>query len=146
MQFKTNYMGGTCGYMVIIGFTEYWPTEGTFEITLDYSLEEIGTRNNYFDFNTNTIYKFLETGDIDLFPLITRYWQIILIVSGLTIYYVPLLSWSLFVSFVYSSFPAFYALVFTTLTVLAIDPSGNGWRLPNDSGDDEDPYYYMDQF
>jgi hypothetical protein len=30
IEFEVNYMGGACGYMVIVGFTEYWPTEGTF--------------------------------------------------------------------------------------------------------------------
>ena len=146
MEFNVNFMGGTCGYMVIIGFTEYWPTEGTFEITLDYSLEETGTRENYFDFDS-TIYKYLTTDQIDLFPLITRYWQIFLIVSILTIYYVPLFSWSLFVQFVYSNFPAAYAVVFalTTLNPLFDDPNQNEWKLPNDSGDEEDEgFYYTD--
>lgn len=59
--------------MVIIGFTEFWPTDGTFEITLDYSLEQIGIREGYFDYNQEgqePIYKNKESDDITLFPFI----------------------------------------------------------------------------
>jgi hypothetical protein len=48
---------------------------------------------------------------------------------------------------VYSNFPAAYAVVFalTTLNPLFDDPNGNEWKLPNDSGDEEDEgFYYND--
>ena len=137
MLFDVNYMGGACGYMVIIGFTEYWPTEGTFQITLNYTLEEIGDKKGFFDYDS-TIYKFLTTEEIDLFPTITQYWQLILTVTILTIYYVPLICISLVINLAYENSPYLYSLFLDyiiTTNLLLWDPnkpedSSDHWQLP----------------
>ena len=122
MEFEVNYFGGACGYMVIIGFTEYWPTEGTFQITLDYSLEETGDKKGIFDYD-KTIYKQILTDDIDLFPLITRYWQIILTVTILTIYFVPLGSLSVFINIFYENSPVLYSIFMDIFVEFLSDPN-----------------------
>ena len=85
--------------MAIVSFTENWPDDGKLELTLDYSLEEVGIREGYFDYD-ETIYKQFDEGDIILFPFIKRNWQLILLTTALVSYYGPLMTWSYFVNYV----------------------------------------------